>query len=59
MKIIYKVRADLAYRMPNTGAALGHIVLKREEAEQLLKEHEEATWRNSTPESKTSPSPPG
>ena len=36
MTIIDKIRADLAFRLPNSGRPLGHIVLKRREAEQLL-----------------------
>jgi hypothetical protein len=35
-KVLAKIRADLAYRMPHSGRPLGHIVIPREDAEQLI-----------------------
>jgi hypothetical protein len=35
-KVLAQIRADLAYRLPHSGARLGHIVLTREQAEQLI-----------------------
>jgi hypothetical protein len=32
------IRADLAYRLPQSGKPLGHIVLSRKEAEQLIED---------------------
>ena len=37
-EMLRKIRADLAYRLPQPGKPLGHIVLTREEAEQLVEE---------------------
>jgi hypothetical protein len=36
--ILAKSRADLAYRLPQSGKPLGHIVLSRQEAEQLIED---------------------
>jgi hypothetical protein len=34
--VLAKIRADLAFRMPQSGKPLGHIVIPREEAERLI-----------------------
>ena len=36
--MLRKIRADIAYRLPQSGKPLGHIVLTGEEAEQLVEE---------------------
>jgi hypothetical protein len=36
--VLAKIRADLAYRLPQSGKPLRHIVLDREQAEQLIDE---------------------
>ena len=36
--MLRKIRADLAYWLPRSGKPLGHIVLTREDAEQLVEE---------------------
>jgi len=41
--MLAKIRADLAYRLPQSGKPLGHIVLTREQAEQLIEDIEGAT----------------
>ena len=33
-----RIRADLAYRLPQSGKTLGHIVSSRKEAEQLIED---------------------
>jgi hypothetical protein len=38
--VIEKVKADLAYRLPNSGAPLGSILLPRSMAERLVAEWE-------------------
>jgi len=42
-EMLRKIRADLAYRLPQSGKPLGHIVLTREQAEQLIEDIEGAT----------------
>jgi hypothetical protein len=37
-EMLRKIKADLAYRLPQSGKPLGHIVLTREQAEQLVDE---------------------
>jgi hypothetical protein len=37
-EMLAKIRADLAYRLPQSGKPLGHIVLTREQAEQLVED---------------------
>jgi hypothetical protein len=41
--MLRKIRADLAYRLPQSGKPLGHIVLTREQAEQLVEDIQGAT----------------
>jgi hypothetical protein len=36
--VLAKIRADLAYRLPQSGKPLRHIVLDRDQAEQLIDE---------------------
>jgi hypothetical protein len=36
--VLARIRADLAYRLPQSGKPLGHIVLTRKEAEQLIED---------------------
>ena len=42
-EMLRKIKADLAYRLPQSGKPLGHIVLTREQAEQLIEDIEGAT----------------
>jgi hypothetical protein len=37
-EMLRKIKADLAYRLPQSGKPLGHIVLTREQAEQLVED---------------------
>jgi hypothetical protein len=37
-EMLRKIKADLAYRLPQSGKPLGHIVLTRAEAEQLVED---------------------
>ena len=37
-KVLAKIRADLAYRLPQSGKPLNHIVLERKDAEQLIED---------------------
>jgi hypothetical protein len=37
-EILAKIRADLAYRLPQSGKPLGMIVLSRQEAEKLIED---------------------
>jgi hypothetical protein len=37
-EVLAKIRADLAYRLPQSGKPLGHILLRREEAERLIED---------------------
>jgi hypothetical protein len=37
-RVLAKIRADLAYRLPQSGRPLNHVVLDREQAEQLIED---------------------